>query len=350
VTILEASLKTLPNCNKYRACILLLCLHTGSIQAQVLADAATRSDELQTDCTDLFPEDSLAAPEPGFFSFLDAPQKSISNNLESMVQTIDAFFANENIYYKSSGSYIRYSLGTLFEEGGHTTTIGKLDLSVRLPRTEKKLALIVESDPAEQQSTLERASNITSTEATNTEGYYAGVQGSYGKEHKWQYKPSVGLKLHFPIQYYVRLRAFRDFPFTKWSLRLTESAYWYDTTGAGFDSEMQWNRLLREDLLFRSDSLVRNTEEYHRFDLSQSFSLIQSLSNRRALTWSLGVLGHSDPRLHATDYLLQLRYRQIIHSDYFFMEVVPQIRFRRDYDFEREDSLLLRFEWLFQKK
>jgi hypothetical protein len=32
------------------------------------------------------------------------------------------------------------------------------------------------------------------------------------------------------------------------------------------------------------------------------------------------------------------------------MEVVPQMRFRSDYDFTREDSLLLRFEWLFQKK
>lgn len=326
-------------------CALLLVSSPGRA-----AESATSSQgpAVNAECTDKSSTNCPPPAPPAFFSFLDVPQQSISSGIERVARSIDEFFANEPVYYPSSGSYVRYSLQTLFEEGGRHTTVGNLDISLHLPRTEKKLRLIVESDPVEKQSNLERASNTPTSQ--NAPGYYAGLQTELGKQNKWQFKPSIGLKLHFPLDYYVRLRAFRNVNFDKWNLLLTESAYWFHSTGAGFDSQMQWNHLLNKSLLFRADTLVRHTQEYHRFDLSQIFSLIQSLSERRALTYSIGFFGNSDPHLHATDYILQARYRQIIHGDYLFMELVPQIRYRIDYNFTQEDSLLLRFEWLFKSK
>jgi hypothetical protein len=332
-----------------RALTLTLCLFALAASAQPNQPDQTNYDEINTDCTDLFPEDSNPKPPPEFFSFLDAPQKTISSGLERMAKSIDEFFANEKVFYESSGSNVRYSIDSLFEEGGRVTTIGKLDVSLRLPRTEKKLKLVLESDPVEKQSTIERATSVPTADQQAKQNYYAGLQSEFGKANKWRFKPSVGLKLHFPIEYYVRLRAFRDFSYTKWNLRLTESAYWYDTTGAGFDSEMEWNRLLDDNLLFRANSLVRNTEEYQRFDLSQSFSITQTLSERRAITYSIGFFGNSEPNIHATDYVIQARYRQMVHGDFFFMELVPQVRYRIDNAFTEEDSLLVRFEWLFQR-
>lgn len=290
---------------------------------------------------------NLSPPPASFFSFLDTPQHSISSGIDRIARSIDSFFVDENLNYPSSGSYLRYSIQTLLEEGGRSTTVGNLDLSLRLPRTEQKLRLIVESNPVETQSNLERASNTPT--AQNEIDYYAGLQTELGKKTGWQFKPSLGLKLHSPLEYYVRLRAFRSMDFNKWNLLLTESAYWFHSTGTGFDSQMQWNYLLRNNLLFRSDTLVRHTQQFHRFDLSQVFYLIQGLSERRALTYSIGFFGNSEPSIHATDYILQARYRQVIHGNYLFMELVPQIRYRIDYHFTQEDSFLLRFEWLFRK-
>lgn len=333
-----------------RRCLTLtFCLFVLSAQAQTAQSDQSGNDEINTDCTDLFPEDSAPKTPPDFFSFLDTPQKTISSGLESMARSIDEFFANEKVFYESSGSNVRYSIDTLFEEGGRITTVGKLDVSLRLPQTEKKLKLVLESDPVEKQSTLERATAVPPAGQTTEQNYYAGLQSEFGKANKWRFKPSVGLKLHFPIEYYVRLRSFRDFNFSKWNLHLTESIYWYDTTGAGFDSEMEWNRLIGDGLLFRASSLVRNTEEYQRFDLSQTFAVTQTLSERRAVTYSIGFFGNSEPNIHATDYVIQARYRQIVHGDYFFMELVPQVRYRIENAFTEEDSLLVRFEWLFQR-
>lgn len=330
-----------------RLVMLLCCLHALNVQAQTTTPAPPEDTPINLDCTDLFPDDKAPKPTPDFFSFLDAPQKTISSSIESVARSIDGFFANEKVNYESSGSYVRYSIQSLFEEGGRTTTTGNLDLSLHLPRTEQKLRLVVESDPIEKQTNLQRATTGTTDETEKS--YYAGLQSEFGKEDKWRFKPSVGIKLRSPIEYYFRARAYRDVNFDKWNLRLTESAYWFHSTGAGFDSEMQWNHLLAENWLFRADTLVRNTEEYHRFDLSQIFYLVNSLSKRRAITYSIGFFGNTEPNLHATDYILQARYRQIIQGDYLFMELVPQIRYRIDNAFTQEDSFLLRFEWLFKQ-
>jgi hypothetical protein len=349
-SIVKQQLKIVPGkLAAVRWIIALICLApTLCVQAQPTPTLPADYDEINTDCTDLFPEDSQPKP-PEFFSFFDTPQKTISSGLESMARSIDEFFANEKVLYRSSGSSLRYSIDSLFEEGGRVTTVGKLDISLHLPRTEQKLKLVLESDPVEKQTNIERATTGKATTEETGQSYYAGLQSQFGKKNKWRFKPSIGLKLHFPPEYYFRMRAFRDINFTQWTLHLTESAYWYDTTGAGFDSEMAWDYLLEKNLLFRASSLVRNTEEYKRFDLSQIFSITHTLSNRRAITYSIGFFGNSDPTIHATDYLIQARYRQIVHSNYFFMELVPQIRYRIDYGFTEEDSLLVRFEWLFQK-
>lgn len=332
-----------------RLIIALICiLLTAAVHAQTTQTSPADNDEINTDCTNLFPEDDHPKP-PEFFSFLDAPQKRISSGLEAMARSIDEFFANEKVFYQSSGTNLRYTIDSLFEEGGRITTVGKLDISLHLPRTEQKLKLVLESDPVEKQTNLERATTGKARTDESEQSYYAGVQSQFGKQDKWRFKPSVGLKLHLPLEYYFRMRAFRDVNFSQWTLHLIESAYWYDTTGAGVDSEMTWDHLLDDNLLFRASSLVRNTEEYKRFDLSQVFSISQTLSERRAITYTIGFFGNSEPTIHATDYLLQVRYRQVVHSDYFFMELVPQIQYRIENAFTQEDSLLVRFEWLFQK-
>jgi hypothetical protein len=329
---------------------LLLCLLAANVLAQESPSAPLPNEEnINIDCTDLFPEVRSDEAPSSIFSFLDTPQKTISAGVESVAQSMDEFFANEKVLYDSSGSYIRYSLDTLWQEGGRFTTVGNLDISLRLPRTEHKLKLVLESNPVEKQNAIDRATTDSNVTQETEKSYYAGLQQDFGREDKWRYRPSLGLKLHFPLEYYFRIRAIRDLHFQKWKLRLTESAYWFDTTGFGFDSNMEWDRLIDDDLLFRSESLVRNTEEYKRFDLSQIFSLTQTLTERRAITYSIGFFGNSEPNIHATDYVLQARYRQILHADYLFLDLVPQIRFRIDNAFTEEDSLLMRLEWLFKR-
>lgn len=331
-----------------RVVLAMLCLWVTPVHAQPAEAEGYYEEEINTDCTDLFPE-SQEQPPADFLSFLDVPQATVSTGLESMVRYVDEFFANEKVLYESSGSYVRYTIDNLLEEGGRTTTVGDLNIGIRLRRTEEKLKLVIESQPLEKQDTINIVTKNPTPDVEKDKNLYAGVQREFGDEDRWRLKPSVGLKLHFPIEYYVRLRAYRDIYLESWIVHLVESIYWFDTTGSGFDSSMEWDYLLAKDLLFRSGSLVRYTEENEYIDGSQVFYLIQTLNKRAAITYSAGVFGNDEPSVHATDYIVSARFRQNVHKDYLFFEVQPQIRHRIDYEFKQELSLTLRLEWLFTR-
>ncbi len=66
-------------------------------------------------------------------------------------------------------------------------------------------------------------------------------------------------------------------------------------------------------------------EENEFWELSEPLSLNHSLGPKMALIYQAGVFGVRDPEVIATDYLLLLRYRQLIHSDYLYLELIPKI-------------------------
>lgn len=310
-------------------------------------DPARLLDE--SECVSDITTGLAAEEEKPFFEFLDAPQESVSTGIESLAQSIDEFFAAEKVLYETSGSYVQLTGDLLFEEPGEVHSKGRIRVRLRVPHTQKKLKLVLENDPDEQRSTVERVTDQAPQTGNEDRDLFAGVEKDMGKPEKWQLKPSVGLKLRLPIEYYVRLRANRTYQYERWRLYLSETPYWFDTTGFGFDSVMEWSYPLRNDLLFRSVTTLRYTDERDMFDASQILVLAQTFSPTRAITYEAAVFADSEPAVYATQYLLLARYRQRVHSDYMFLEIVPQVNYLKENDFNDEPSLLLRLEFLFQK-
>jgi len=301
--------------------------------------------------TGLFPggiEQEIEVERKPFFSFLDEPQRYLSSRFEGMARAIDSFFANEQVVYETSGSYVRLRLDSTFSEGGDISSNGDLKIRAHFPVTEKKLKLVLESDPDEKKTEIDRRRDTLPE--NQDKSLFAGFQTQFGRTDKWRFKPSLGVKLHSPIEYLLRMKAFRNYQLSdKLSLNLSETLYWFNTTGYGADTNIDLDRILTENILFRSGTFFGYSEFNHYWDLGQTFTLTHILSERRAISYQAGVYGNSDPGIHATDYLLLVRYRQNIHSNYLFLEVAPQILYRKEYDFKAEHSLLLRLEMLFRK-
>lgn len=313
----------------------------------VLAQPATDEDG----AGDFFQyeDDVKTEEEQSWFSFLDIPEHAVSTQLRDFVQGVDEFFANEKAFYTSSGSYIRLSMDAVWNEGGDTSTAGDVRLRVRFPLTQGKLKLLLESDPVETQELQDRRLQATPATVTEDNTYYAGVQADVVRESGWSLAPSIGIRLRSPLDPYVRLRASRNYQLDDNDLlAIYGAAYWFDSSGAGYDGLVEFNHQLEANMLGRSSSFVRWTAETNYFELSQVFSAIHTLSPRRALTWSAGVYGNSDPMVHATDYLLAVRYRQALYKNFFFMELSPELRFQKENEFKDEFSLFFRLELFFQ--
>ncbi len=293
--------------------------------------------------------DSGTYSDSPFFEVLDTPQQIVSRYLESVVRSTDEFFSNEKTSYVSTGSSMRLTLDSILYEGGKIGYAGNLSLKIRLPATQGKLKLLVESDPQETQNVLDRRTEPSPQQAVDQKKYYAGLLGSFGRDVGWQFEPSAGVHLGSPIEVFARFRAVKHLNYPSWGITLNNSLYWYNVTGTGNDSTLEFNYTFDNRLLARSSSFARWSHQTDYFSLSQVFSLIHTLSTRRAVTYSAGVYGISEPTVYATDYVLSAQYRQALRLKNFFFEVNPSLRFRQANDFKNEYSLLLRVEWIFQE-
>lgn len=282
--------------------------------------------------------------EPPFFSFLDEHQQAISSRLKRYTQGIDNFFTDDSVFSDETGSYLRLRLESNWPEGSGMSFKGRVSLKLRLPKTQKKLKLVVSSDVDEQKSALERETGEITTRDDNQRGLFTGIEKDT-QRGSWKLRPSIGIKIRSPLDWYARVRASRQWLFDKWIMNFNQSFYWFDSTGYGADSTLRWDRGISDKFLFRSESFLRYTDLLDYYEMSQTFSIIHTLSHKRAITYKVGAFGQTeDPAVHATTYLLNALYRNNIHKDYLFLDIQPQILFEKDNDFKGRLELFVRLE------
>lgn len=314
------------------------------VKEMLLTEDATIEEET----AEALNEDEEEQPPP-FFLFLDKHQRSVSKRLKRYTQGIDDFFTDSTSIDENTGSYLRITLESLWPEGQGAEFDGSISLKLRLPKLQKKLKLVITSDIEEQKGALEKETGESSPTAEGEDkSFFAGLEKSAVKG-KWKLRPSIGLKIRSPLVFYLRLRANRDVNFEKWIAAFGESLYWFDDeTGFGSDTTMRWDRALSDKFLFRSNSFLRYTNGLDYYEMSQTFSIIHTLSKKRAITYKIGAFGQSEPSIHATTYLISALYRSNIHKDYLFLDIQPQLLFEQENEFKGRNEFFVRLQLFYR--
>jgi len=296
--------------------------------------------------------DLLLPPDAdSMFGFLDSPHGAISESVEVMAKYMDIFFANEKIYQEATKSYAVLSTQTITDEHGNTRYAGDLRLKLDLPKTKKKLKLVVESDTDQElQSGIEPVTGETPTKAASESSYYAALQRELKQRGEWKFYSSLGIKLRVPLDPFIRLRATRHAHFYKWNMRFSESLFWFHSLGTGASTVIEFDRTFLGNLLFRSTTTAIWEDNSDDYELSQSFSLFHEITERRAISYTIASYGSSEPTVHATSYLFNIRYRQRIHKDWLFIEFRPEIIYERENDFHPERSFIFQIDMIFGDK
>jgi hypothetical protein len=299
-----------------------------------------------------FPEESIydePVAEESIYAVLDKPHKYVSENVERLVTSVDRFFANDALYRYTTDSYVQISGDTLIEERGEVGYDVKFRGRVDLPRTKSRFKLILNTDPTEKQDPLERSAD----ESPGTAVQESDVYGSVQRERElrgWKFRPSIGAKISIPIEPFAKLRFTNIYPLQSWALRADQNFYWFDDSGFGSDSTIEFDRPVGEENLFRASSFARWTEENEFFQLSQIFTFYQTLSPNRKISYQIGAYGQTQPTWFMTNYLVVVRYRQNLHKEWLFFEIRPQVQYSKVNDWDDEVSLLLRLDLLFGRK
>lgn len=332
--------------------LILLLLPIWLYSATLLADAATSDKTAAAASSESDPAVEATATDGGHsvFSVLDGPQQYISSGFLGFSKSVDEFFSDEKAEYESNGSYIRLTGDSVFTDGDGWGFSGSTRAKLVLPNTQRKLRLVFESDPEQEREGPQPKLDSNPIDAAEKKAYFAGVEGLLGEFEHWRFRPGIGLKINRKLDFFLRFRASRKYSINDdWQAYLGNTLYWFYSTGYRFDTRLDFDRKFGDHKLFRASTTARREELNDWWDLAQVFSITHSIDRKQALVYLAGAYGVSEPNAHAEDYRLQMRYRRLIHSDYLFMEMIPQLQYLQENDFDPVFSFTLRVEMVFKR-
>jgi hypothetical protein len=293
--------------------------------------------------------------QPDLFTPIDAPHDYLSGKIVSFATDIDRFFGNDRNYQESNKSVVQLALGRASGYGGN----GKLVLAARanlnLPSTEKRLHLLVESnpdqnitgEPPQSQQTTPLTNNIDKPQSFGLALRYEKVKEELKALHL---SADAGLKFQgININPFVRARGSYSVPMDQWRLKAEESVYWFNTIGAGETTQIDLEHLLSEPVLFRATSNATWLHDKQNFDLRQDLSIYHTVSDRTALLYQASVVGVSNPQVEVSEYILSILYRYRLHREWIFFSLNPQLVFPKVNDFNPSFALNIRLEMMFDE-
>ena len=282
---------------------------------------------------------------------MDAPRNYLSGQIASFANYIDRFFGGDRHYQESNQSVVQLDLTRATGYGGDRKFNLAARVNLRLPATEGRLHLLLESDP-EQNISAEptQSSTLLNNTVANTGSY--GLAARYVKELEdvWHFSFDWGIKFPIPPTPFVRARGSYSVPLGDvWRLKAAESVYWFNTIGSGETTQLDLERFLSEPVLFRATSTATWLNDKQNFDLRQDLSIYHTVSDRTALLYQASAIGVSNPQYELTEYVLSMLYRYRLHRDWMFFEFSPQLHFPKTENFRSSPSLSMRLEILFDE-
>ena len=292
-------------------------------------------------------------PKIDSFESMEAPRNYMSGKITSFASYIDRFFGGDRHYQESNQTVLQLDLTRVAGFDGDRKFDLAARLNFRLPITEGRLHLLLETDP-EKNITAEPApdsrvirNKVVVTRSVALATRYATEATD---EDTWHFSTDAGLKFPIPVQPFVRARASYSAPLgEKWRLKAMESAYWFNTLGAGATTQLDVERKLSTLLLFRSSSIITWLNDKHNLDMRQDFAVYHTLNDRAALMYQASAIGVSNPAFAVTDYVVLLNYRYRLHRDWLFFELSPQLHFPQVMKYKSSPALSMRLEVLFDE-
>ncbi len=279
---------------------------------------------------------------------VDVTRDYVSQQFVGFISNVDRFFGNERNFQESNQSVLQLDLNELMQTAdNHKAQLsGRAKLS--LPSTEQRFHLLLEGDPEKNTTGADNSKQTkTINQISVPQNYGVAIRYEKKEEQVWHYSSDFGIKVSAPLQPFARARVSFATPLESWRMKIAQSLFWFNSTGVGETTQLDFDHALGEPALFRATSTATWMNNLQRFDLRQDFTVYHTLDEKRALLYQASVIGVSHPQAQVNDYVLSVLYRQQFHRRWLFYEINPQLHYPHDSNYHLTPLLLLRLEMLF---
>lgn len=290
--------------------------------------------------------ENVEPPRPGV---LDAGHAGASERLRRMGAWLDRFFADENYEAEVNKSWLRIRADSFSELYEGTEPDAKARLHLKLPALNKRLRFEILS-PGESDDLAGAENNAAGPPPPGSPEEKTSAAVSYifraAKERSIIARLGLDFDGYTPDPYvggrYRELIPIND----NWNFRFTERVRFYSLDGLESRTSFDFERLLEENMLFRTSLTGTWLQEDPDYFYSLGISLFRPLDDKSAVEYQLIDDFRTDP--HRLDRITaRLRHRQKIWRDWLAFEVAPQVSFPDDRDFKPVPGILFRLEATF---
>jgi len=335
---------SIPFMNIFLRCIFINCFLLVAMHSLIIAREGNEND---SDNQSLIKKTT---------ELVDDTHHLLSEQISSVSDELDSFFGEERMDGDFNKSKIRLNFITTFDDEGKATYKTNISTSLILPRTQKKMNLIVEdvkenltdddqSDTGGSQK--QNKATDTVTESTLT----AALQYVIFDSKTWTIDTKTGVIISNPLDPYARLRVRRSFYLeNEWESRFTQLVRWSPIRDWEESTGLVFDKTINKQLLFRINNGISWQKKSRLFSLGHGYSLYHQLTSDIALVYFSNISGIHKPKIHTTGYNLGVGYRQMIYNNWIFLEISPMVVWSREKpneNFKQTNVKIVKIEFIF---
>lgn len=295
----------------------------------------------------LTPQTAPQTSKSDKFDSMEASRDYLSGKITSFASYIDRFFGGDRHFQESNGTVVQLDLSKLNGYGSDHKIDFAARVNLRLPVTEGRLHLLLETDPENNINAQPTpGSTVIQNKVVVPRSVAVAARYATAKEDTWHFSTDVGIKFPIPPRPFVRSRGSYTIPLGNWRLKAEESVYWFNTLGAGETSQLDLEKIISPPLLFRASTNVTWLNDKQNFDMRQDLTIYHTLNDRTALLYQASAIGISNPQYQMTDFVVLMLYRYRMHQEWLYFELSPQLHFPRDRQYQYSPALSMRLEML----
>ena len=267
----------------------------------------------------------------------------ISQSVQSSAQWFDNFFVDEQFELtEKAEAQARISLA--WEP--RTRALGEFEtrirLRARLPNLKNQVDVIFSDFDEEQENTTVRAAQNEELQRRNR--FNLAVRFRKKDDSPWSHRVGIGRK----AQPFVRSTYYAGHEINeKSSVKFQASGYFYSSDGLGSTLQLQYDRDLSSNYLFRFDNRFFYRDEFNDWLWQHSWFLYQQKNEKTALVYGLFIEGNSQPTYQINEYLASAKIRKNAVRDWLFFELEPFVMWPRDESFSASYGMAMRVEGFF---
>ena len=284
-----------------------------------------------------------------FMTPVDTQRDYLSGRFVNYVKDIDRFFGDDRNYLESNKSVLQLDVTRVVGRGAERKFVLSGRAKLHLPSIEKRLHLLLESNP-DQNVTGEQA-KIQATpidQVAAPESYAAAARFENEVDKRAHYSADAGIKFQgLNTSPFARARVRYSLTMDAWRMRAAETFFWFNTTGVGSTTELNFERPISDPMLFRASSNATWLRDTGNFDLRQDLSVFHTLDERAAMLYQASAIGVSRPDLQVSEYVLLMLLRYRLHRKWVFLELSPQLHFPETMNYRSDPQFVMRLELLF---